>query len=397
MNRGGQATNETQNSLDMKPQINRRDWFRSAFVAGAGIPLGLSLVQELMAAPASQAEREFGVLKGGPKLIRLGSNENPYGPSAKAREAVKAAAVDGNRYAFEVSDELKQLIAAKENVSPDHILLGAGSGELLAITGLGVGLEGGSVLSAWPTFAMLMTYAEKFNARWDKVNLDQYLVHDLEALASAVKSDTKILFVVNPNNPTGTVLDNTKLKNFCIEMSKKTVVYSDEAYLEFLEPSQQNSMVELVRQGHNVIVSRTFSKIYGLAGLRVGYVVAKPELIKKLAKNQLGTILNQAAIAAAKASLGDEEFMAYTRKMNAAARNYFTQYLDQKKWFYGKSLTNVVLFPAPKDGKTILEQTQQRGFQIRIWDYQGKEWCRVSIGTLEEMKLFVKAFDEVVA
>lgn len=253
------------------------------------------------------------------------------------------------------------------------------------------------MLSAYPTFTMLMNFAEKFNARWDKVNLDKNMAHDLEAMASAVKADTRIVFVVNPNNPTGTVVDNARLKSFCIEMAKKTTVFADEAYLEFLEPSQQQSMVDLVKQGHNVIVSRTFSKIYGLAGLRVGYAVAKPELIAKLQKNQLGTILNQAALAAATASLGDQEFMSYSRKMNAEARAYFTDYLDRKKWFYGKSHTNVVLFPAPKSGKMILEETMKRGYQIRVWDYQDKEWCRVSIGTLDEMKSFVKAFEEVVS
>lgn len=380
----------------MSAQLSRRAWFKSALTVGATVPLSLSLVQELMAAPASQAEWEFLSNLNG-KLIRLGSNENPYGPSAKAREAVQRSAVDGNRYGFDQIDEVRQLIAAKEGVTPDHILMTAGSGEVLAITGMSVGLEGGSVLSAWPTFTMLMNYAEKFKARWDKVNLDKNMAHDLEAMAAAVKSDTKIVFVVNPNNPTGTIVDNTKLKNFCIEMAKKTVVFSDEAYLEFLEPAQQQSMVELVKQGHNVIVSRTFSKIYGLAGLRIGYAVAKPELIAKLQKNQLGTILNQSAVAAAKASLGDEEFMTYTRKMNAEARTYFTDYLDRKKWFHGKSYTNVVLFPAPKSGKLILEETIKKGYQIRVWDYQDKEWCRVSIGTLDEMKSFVKAFDEITA
>ena len=379
----------------MSTNISRRSWFKSAFAAGAAMPLGLSVVQELMAAPMSQAELEFSMKNVG--LVRLGSNENPYGPSSKAREAIKLSVTDGNRYAFEQSEELKQLVAAREGVTPDHIFLAAGSGEVLAITGMSVGLEGGSVLSAWPTFTMLMNYAEKYKARWDRVSLDQYMVHDLEAMASAVKPDTKIIFVVNPNNPTGTIVDNTKLRNFCIEMAKKTTVFSDEAYLEFLEPSQQSSMVDLVKAGHNVIVSRTFSKIYGLAGMRVGYAVAKPELIKKMNSYQMGTIVNQAALAAAKASLGDEEFMAYTRKMNAEARTYFTDYLDRKKWFHGKSLTNVVLFPAPKDGKMILEQTTQRGYQIRIWDYKDKEWCRVSIGTLDEMKSFTKVFDEVVA
>lgn len=359
------------------------------------MPLGLSFVQELMAAPMSQAELEFASLNG--KLVRLGSNENPYGPSQKARTAIQESVGVGNRYAFEQSDEIRQMIAAREGVTPDHIFLAAGSGEVLAVTGLTVGLEGGSVLSAWPTFPMMMNFAEKFKARWDRVSLDKNMAHDLEAMLAAIKPDTKVVFVVNPNNPTGTVVDNARLKNFCIEASKKATVLADEAYLEFLEPSQQLSMVELVKAGHNVIVSRTFSKIYGLAGLRIGYAVAKPELIERLEKNQLGTILNQAALAAAKASLGDEEFMAYTRKMNAEARTYFTNYLDRKKYFYGKSFTNVVLFPAPKDGKMILEQTMKKGYQIRIWDYQDKQWCRVSIGTLDEMKSFVPAFDEIVA
>lgn len=381
----------------MNQKLSRRDWFKSSLTLTAGLTLAPSLVQSLMAAPVSEAERLHGIYPATNKLIRLGSNENPYGPSEKARKAMLEVMNQGNRYGFSEMNELRELIAKKEGVTSDYILLAAGSGELLCLAGLSVGLEGGAVTSAFPVFRQLMDYASKFNARWDKVNLDENLVHNLDGLAAAVKEDTKILFLVNPNNPTGTVLDPTRLKNFCIEMSKKTLVYSDEAYLEFLEPSQQHSMVELVKQGYNVMVSRTFSKIYGLAGLRIGYAVAKPELVQKMGKYQTGTIINQAAIAAAAASLGDEEFMAMTRKRNAEARAHLFNYLDSKKWFYGKSQANVVFFPAPKPGKYILEQTEKKGFQIRVWDYQEKEWCRVSIGTINEMKAFTKAFDEVIA
>lgn len=382
----------------MRSTLSRRDWFKSSFTLGAGLALSSTLVDRLMAAPVSEAERIHGIYPTSlNKLVRLGSNENPYGPSEKARKAIVQVVDQGNRYPFSEVNEMKTLLAQKEGVTPDHILLGNGSSELLCLAGLGIGLEGGAVLSAFPVFRLLMDYASKFNARWDKVDLDDYLVHNLEGLASAVKADTKILFLVNPNNPTGTVLDPSQLKSFCLEMSKKTVVYSDEAYLEFLEPAEQVSMVDLVRQGHNVIVSRTFSKIYGLAGLRIGYCVAKPELIQKMAKYQTGTINNQSALAAAKASLGDEEFISMTRRLNAEARAHLFNYLDSKKWFYGKSQANVVFFPAPKSGKQILEETQKRGYQIRIWDYLGKEWCRVSIGTLDEMKGFTKAFDEVVS
>mgnify|MGYP001627116650 CR=1 FL=1 len=380
----------------MENLVSRRRWIKSAAALGAGIPLSLAIAEQLMAAPVSRAEKLHGINRPG-KLIRLGSNENPYGPSPRAREALRAAIAEYNRYSFSEAQEFKKVLAEKEGVSPDYILLGHGSGELLALTGMSLGLEGGAVLSAYPTFRTLMDYAVKFNARWDKVDLDETLTHNLEAMASAVKPDTKIVFVVNPNNPTGTVVVPEKLKSFCEEMSRKTIVYADEAYLEFLEPSQQHSMVELVRSGHNVIVSRTFSKIYGLAGLRIGYIIAKPDIIQKIARYQASAIINQAALAAARVSLNDHEFMNFTRKKNAEARDYFCKYLDSKKWFYGKSHANVVLFPAPKDGKTILEETEKRGFQIRIWDYQNKEWCRVSIGTLEEMKAFTRAFDEVVS
>lgn len=378
--------------------LSRRDWFRKSFTAAAGVVAGTSAFDQLLAAPVSRAEavHQLRVPAGG-KLVRLGSNENPYGPSAKARQAIVDAMGEFNRYSFEAVMEFRKTLAEKEGVTPDHILVVNGSSETLCLSGMVAKLEGGAVLSAFPTFRSLMEYAEKLNARWDRVDLDEYHVHNLEALAAAVKSDTRMLFVCNPNNPTGTVVEGARYRDFCLEMSKKTTVLADEAYLEFLEPREQRSMVELVRQGQNIIVSRTFSKVAGLAGLRIGYCVAPPDTIRKLQKYQMGPVINQAALAAAKVSLGDTAFAEMTRAKNNEALKYFLTYLDQKKWFHGASRANCVLFPAPKDGKTILAETEKRGFQIRVWDYQGKEWCRVSIGTLDEMKAFTKVFDEVVA
>jgi histidinol-phosphate aminotransferase len=382
----------------MNPMQSRRSWLKSSLGLTAGLMITPALADQLLAAPVSRAEDSFMWLSPpNGKLIRLGSNENPYGPSAKARAAIEQAAGEFNRYPFNQVNELRSLIAQKEGVDPEYILIANGSSETLCLAGLAASLEGGSVLSAFPTFRSLMDYAVKFNARWDRVDLDDYHVHNLEAMAAAVKGDTRLMFVCNPNNPTGTVLDAGRLRSFVIEMAKKTIVFMDEAYLEFLEPHEQQSMVELVKQGHNVIVSRTFSKVNGLAGLRIAHAIAHPDMVKKLAKYQMGVVNNQAALAAAKASLGDDEFASLTRNKNNEALNYFQNYLDRKKWFHGKSRTNCVLFPAPKDGKMILAETEKRGFQIRIWDYQQREWCRVSIGTLEEMKAFTKVFDEVVA
>jgi histidinol-phosphate aminotransferase len=382
----------------MKTQLNRRDWFKSTLALTAGFTLTSSLTEKLMAAPMSEAERLFFSSASKSNLkVRLNSNENPYGPSEKAKKAAMEILSRGNRYAFDELEELRKIIAAKEGVDPSYILLGAGSGELLCQTGIAYGLEGGRVLSAYPTFPLLMSYAQQMKAVWDKVDLNEKLEHDYEALAAGIKSDTRLVFSCNPNNPTGTVVSDSIVKSFCEEASKKTLVYADEAYLEFLEPAQQKSMVGLVQNNPNVIVSKTFSKIYGLAGLRIGYIIGHPDTLKRIAQYGDTISPSQTAIAAAKASLGDEDFMKLTCEKNALARKVLTDYLDLKKIFYGNSQTNVVLFPAPKDGKKILSQLDEKGFLIRIWDYQGKEWCRVSIGTFEEMRGFVKAFEGVIA
>ena len=381
----------------MKTQLNRRDWFKSTLALTAGFTFTSALTDKLMAAPMSEAERAFFGLgiKSGMK-VRLNSNENPYGPSEKAKKAIIDVLSQSNRYAFDELEDLRKTIASKEGVDPTYILLGAGSGELLCQTGIAYGLEGGRVLSAYPTFPLLMNYAQQMKATWDRVDLNDKLEHNYEALASAIKSDTRLVFSCNPNNPTGTVVSDSIVKSFCEEASKKTLVYADEAYLEFLEPAQQKSMVTLVQNNPNIIVSKTFSKIYGLAGLRIGYIIGHPDTLKKVAQYGDTISPSQTAIAAAKESLGDQDFMKLTREKNTVARKVLTDYLDQKKINYGKSVTNVVLFPAPKDGKTILTKLEEKGYLIRIWDYQQKEWCRVSIGTLDEMKGFVKAFEEVV-
>lgn len=300
---------------------------------------------------------------------------------------------EGNRYAFDVQKEMKDILAKWEGVTPDHISIAAGSGDLLCQAGVAFGVEGGRIVSAFPTFPLLMNYAQVFRATWDKVNLNERLEHDYQAIAARVTSDTKLVFVCNPNNPTGTLVDPGYVKQFCEEVSKKTTVYVDEAYLEFLDPKDQVSMIDLVRQGHNVIVSKTFSKIYGLAGLRIGYVVAKPELIAKMARYNMSIANNQPAIAAAKASLGDTAFMELVRRKNAEARTHLTTYLDKKGIRYGKSHTNFVFFEAKENAAQVLTKLEEQGIGIRLWDYDHRQWYRVSIGTMEEMNIFTKAFD----
>lgn len=380
----------------MNSSINRRQWFKSAVAATSAFTIAPALVEQLLASPMSKAESLMD-WKNGDKKIRLNANENPYGPSDKARQAVMRILNEGNRYPFAAIDNLRETLAKKEGVSIDHIHIGAGSGSLLCQTGLAFGLEGGSIMSGFPTFPVLMNYATVFKSQWDKIDLNDKLEYDYDLMARSIKPDTRLVVICNPNNPTGTLVYPAKVKSFCEEVSKQVTIFSDEAYLEFLHPDQhqQVSMIDLVRKNANVIVCRTFSKIYGLAGLRLGYLVAKPDIIHKIEKYGSDIPMSQTGIAAAIASLGDDSFMKMVRDKNSEASAVLTGYLDSKKFNYGKSHTNFVFFQAPADGKTILSRMSEKGYLIRIWDYKQKEWCRVSIGTLDEMKGFVKAFNEI--
>ena len=370
--------------------INRRDWLKRTLVSSPGLLMAGAWASQIMAAPLSLAEREAGSFA--EAAVRLNANENPYGPSEAARKAILRVLTESNRYPFKEVGMRRKRIADHEGVPVDHIHLGAGSGALLSEAGKAfVADRGGAVLSAFPTFPILMNHAELFSGRWDKVDVNEKLEHDYDALASALRADTRLVFICNPNNPTGTLVDPDRVSAFVGEVSKKVTVYSDEAYLEFLPSDKQRSMTEWVRQGANVVVSRTFSKIHGLAGLRLGYLVARPDLISRIARFASDIPLSQTAVAAASASLGDRAFMDMCRKKNAEARKVLTDELDRHRIRYGKSYTNFVFFESPRPGKEMLSKLQEAGFSIRIWDFQQQEWCRVSIGTMDEMNGFIRA------
>ncbi|HEX6224786.1 MAG TPA: aminotransferase class I/II-fold pyridoxal phosphate-dependent enzyme, partial [Chryseolinea sp.] len=170
---------------------NRRDWLKSTLSIAAGLPVGIALSDQLMAAPVSEIERQhLGKLHAGGVKIKLNSNENPYGPSEKAKRALEGIIAEGNRYAFDVQEEMKSILAQKEGVTPQHVALGAGSGDLLCQAGAAFGIEGGRIVSAFPTFPLLMNYATTFRATWDKVNLNDKLEHDYDAMAERVTDDT---------------------------------------------------------------------------------------------------------------------------------------------------------------------------------------------------------------
>ena len=327
-------------------------------------------------------------------LIRIAFNENPAGPSPAAREAIREGAGIGNRYVMDELQQLEHMIASKEGVSPDQVVLGTGSGEVLAMAGAVFGLNGGQIVASDNTFDALPRYATAVGARIVSVPLTATFHHDLSAMASKVTSGTALVYVCNPNNPTATLLESAALHGFCSDVSSRAPVLVDEAYLDY-EPDLSDSAVDFLRRGKNVIVTRTFSKIHGLAGMRIGYGLAPKPIASRLKELRM-TWMNHLSVRAALASLGDPDFVARSRRRNTEARETFCGALHSAGIQFVPSHTNFVyVYAGPKNRdlpRTLLEKNILIERNGRHLD---GDWARISIGTLSEMQLTATALRQV--
>lgn len=321
---------------------------------------------------------------------KLNANENPYGPPMTARKAVADSVYLGNRYAWKEMYELVNKIAKKEGVTEKHIMMGPGSSDLLEKTALVLFLKGGNVVSADPCYMSLIKVAEATGASWKPVPCKADWSHDLDAMEAAIDENTKLVYVCNPNNPTGAVTSASELRDFCKRVSKKVPVFVDEAYMELVEGGATESVVDLVAEGYDVIVARTFSKIMGMAGLRIGYMAALPETLDKIqAITRGGMGISYTSVFAALAAMDDAEFQDMTRKKNGLVKKYVCDELTKMGFDYIPSYTNFLIFPISWDGKEYLKKMSDKGVAVRSFDIMDKTWCRVSMGTMDEMKLFV--------
>ena len=315
--------------------IDRRQWLKTAGLSGSFTFLG-GLSSMAMDLPVQTSITTDTVAK-------LNANENPFGPSKAVRARMTSAFDEACRYPSIVFRPLLKQVAEKEGVSTDHIVITGGSTEGLKAVGLTYGIDGGEIIAPDPTFQSMLTYAENFGAYVHRVPVDAKMDHDLEEMSRRMNSRTRLIFICNPNNPTGTLLDKNKLRDFCASASKKTMVFSDEAYYDFITEPDYPSMVELVKENMNVIVSKTFSKVYGMAGLRIGYLVARPDVASRLQKNIMA-MTNVLAIEAAKEALKDDEFYKFSVTKNVEAKNMIYKTLDDLNLDYIKSHTNFVFF-----------------------------------------------------
>ena len=352
--------------------------------------LALAALAPLSAAQARKARREEPLRF----PIRLSGNENPWGPGPKARAAIAAAIGDSCRYASEAYTKLIDAIAAQEKVDKQRIVLGSGSGELLHMLAVSF-CERGQLVCAWPTFAQLPAYAEKLGCEIQKVPVDAELRHDLRALAAATTANTSLLYVCNPNNPTGTVIEGGALRRFCSEMASRTLVVCDEAYLDLVEPGSTESMVDLVRSDANVVVLRTFSKIHGLAGLRIGYAIARADIAQRLRRYQMA-FPNTLGLEAARASLGDSEFLQLTRAALIADRKRVCTACDELGLRYAAPQGNFVFMRVGMPLEQFRGRMKERQIEVGRPFEPFNDWCRVTVGTTAETTVFIEALRSVI-
>ena len=383
----------------------RRQWLRRAALTGAGLAALPSL--QLAARPA--AARSFAEYlpqlewerrtTGLPELqARMLANENPYGPSPKAIAAAQASVASGNRYQHEAAAELLTMIAAYEGVPEDHIMIAPGSSDVLEKMAIVHFKEGGNVVAADPAYMSLIKVTMGMGGDWNKVKLTDDWSHDLPAMKAAINDDTKLVYICNPNNPTGTLTDDGELRQFCRDVADTVPVFVDEAYLEYLPDFKSKTMVPLIKEGKNVIVARTFSKVHGMAGLRIGYAVALPETLEKVYQISRGNMgLCKTSLEAAKASLQDTDFQQRSVALNTDFREQTYAGLEALGLSYVPSVTSFILFPITMPGDTFLEGMFDRGVGVRAFDVHGKDYCRVSVGKPEEVDLFLTALRSVLA
>jgi histidinol-phosphate aminotransferase len=361
---------------------------RGAAVAGATLPF-LKLRYALDA--WEQSEAAYAAPSSDGRVVRLSHNENPYGPSPKARKALIAAIDQGNRYPREAISNLEQKIAEHEGLDANQVMISAGSAELLGLAGLMVGMHEGNVISCHPTFPVLMHYASQLASEWRKVPLTEDHQYNLAGINAKVDKDTRLVFICNPNNPTGGELPKTMLEPFCQVLSQRTRVYVDEAYIEFAAGGIKASLAHLTKDNPNIIVGRTFSKIYGMAGLRVGYAIAHPDTITEMRRLQPGMNITPSvtSVEAASASIGDEEFIASCLEKNAAARELIYEGFTNWGIEYIPSSTNFIFFRTDRFAdQNVTASLRAKNVMIRSYgDVPG--WARVSIGTVDEVGMFL--------
>jgi histidinol-phosphate aminotransferase len=342
--------------------------------------------------PISEVAREFGLDEA--NIVKLASNENPFGVPESAKQAMAQAAAELGRYPDANAFELKAALSARYDVPADWITLGNGSNDILEIAAHAFVQKGESVVYSQYSFAVYALATQGVGGRAIVVPAQEY-GHDLDAMAAAIDADTRLVYIANPNNPTGTFIPAEKIEAFLGKVPASVVVVLDEAYNEYLAPEHQFESAQWVRKYPNLVVSRTFSKAYGLAGLRVGFAIAQPAITDLMNRVRQPFNVNSLAQAAAIAALNDKPFLEQGAKNNLEGYRQLTAAFDELGLEYVPSFGNFVLVKVGQDegaGARVNLALLKQGVIVRpVGSYGLPQWLRISIGLPGENAAFLAA------
>jgi histidinol-phosphate aminotransferase len=378
--------------------VSRRHFVSALGLGGAGLlaPPLLSArghedqLASWLRAPASPAP-------GG--MIRLDSNENPNGPGARVFDAIKAAFSEANRYPDAPEDALVAAIAREHGVSEENVILGCGSSEILRMCVEAYTSTAQHLVTAGPTFELPATFAYTIGRSVVTVPVDAKLRLDLGAMADK-SGGAGLVFFCNPNNPTATVHGDAAVRDFVVRVRKAspaTVILIDEAYHEYVDDPTYATAIPLVMSDPNIIVSRTFSKVYGMAGLRAGYAIAHRDTARRLQPWRIGSGINVLALAAATASIVDKEHMALEQKRNREAKAFTRAWFEKAGYPVGASEANFLMIDIRRDMRPVRDACRAAGIAVGRPFPPLTTHLRISIGTMEEMKKATDVLRRVLA
>jgi histidinol-phosphate aminotransferase len=366
----------------------RRYWIKKAGLSLAS----LTVLNNLSNAMPAYESDDFYLPPDTP--IKLTSNENPYGPSPLARKAMVKAVNISNRYPWDDTALLREKLGTKFGLTKEHVVIGAGSSEILGLIGQLIAKDKSHFVAADLTFRIWRRAAIDLGATITRTDLTADKKHDLSALEKATTLSTKLIYICNPNNPTGTIVDAQLLKSFIEEMSKKQIIVIDEAYLEY---TNEPSMASFAATNKNVIVVKTFSKMYGLAGARIGYALAHPDTIKMLNSMQPwpNAGASACAVAAAMATLDDSNFSTTTIAKNNTVKLMLYDFYKSKNIPYITSYTNFIYYSVAQYKGDFPKEMENRKILCGGITEEKEKWTRITIGTENEMKKYINAATEL--
>ncbi|WP_419874077.1 histidinol-phosphate transaminase [Candidatus Pristimantibacillus sp. PTI5] len=342
--------------------------------------------------PIWEVQRELGL----ERVIKLASNENPLGPSPKAISAMQAALTELHRYPDAQTLGLKQTLALHYDLSPEQVLVTNGGDELITLVSEAFLDADDEIIVPSPTFSEYAFGAQIMNAKIVVVPLRTDFQYDSEAILAAVTDRTKIVYLCSPNNPTGTFLPKTELKHILDSLPKRVLVVLDAAYSHYVTAEEYSDGTEFVRAGYPLVVLKTFSKIYGLAGVRIGFGISQRSIIQSILKVKEPFNVNALAQTAAAAAVGDEEHVRRSQTLVFTERERLYKAFDTMGISYTESMSNFVLMEAGEKSGIIYEELMARGIIVR----HGKTWglphhLRITIGTPEENEYFLSALNDI--